>query len=262
MLTLIVFAWLLQLRYKQCYAPNQRKFHLANWSAGLFIGEDNAPSLSLFQVFLWTVITVWGVLYVFIVAGSLLSLTPEMMGLLGIAGVGSVAARLIAASGSPPQLAGSPAPVPSSGNDAKALVSEMLSTNDKLDLMKLQLFVFTLVIAVYVVARIADTAAFPALDANTLLLLGVSQGVYIGGKLAGTTPLSRAHALKVELDVRNDALKTLKEKQTALGAPPAGSPQAAQLGSINKEIAETEKRIEELKAALDRAKRELGLVPN
>ena len=65
----------------------------------------------------------------------------------------------------------------------------MLSTKNSsgassFDLMKLQLFVFTIVIGVYVVWRITDTATFPALDTNTLLLLGVSQGIYVGGKFA------------------------------------------------------------------------------
>ena len=46
--------------------------------------------------FFWTVITVWGLAYVFTVTGTLLSLTAEMLTLLGIAGTGSVLARLIA----------------------------------------------------------------------------------------------------------------------------------------------------------------------
>jgi hypothetical protein len=54
--------------------------------------------------------------------------------------------------------------------------------------MKLQLFVFTLVVGVYIVWRITDTATFPALDTNTLLLLGVSQGIYVGGKFSAMKP--------------------------------------------------------------------------
>lgn len=154
------------------------------WFAGLFIGPDGDPSLSLLQVLVWTLVTIWGLLYVFIVAGKLLTLTAEMMGLLGIAGTGSVLARWIAVAGggSTSRPAGGGArPVAAPASDFWRL----LSTNGDFDLLKLQSFAFTMVIALYVVWRIADAGAFPELDANTLLLLGISQGVYITGKLAG-----------------------------------------------------------------------------
>lgn len=150
------------------------------WFSGMFIGSDGEPSLSLLQVFLWTSITLWGFFYVFIVAGNLLTMTTEMMGLLGIAGTGSVLARWIAAA------AGNP--VPSAATVAVEPPGDsfwrMLATNGAFDLLKFQLFVFTIVTAMYVIWRIADAAAFPVLDANTLLLMGVSQSVYISGKLA------------------------------------------------------------------------------
>jgi hypothetical protein len=116
----------------------------------------------------------------FTVTGTLLSLTAEMMTLLGIAGTGSVLARLIASRQAP---ATSP-PVYLSPPGSPSEFWQILSTKNSFDLMKLQLFVFTLVIGVYVVWRITDTATFPALDANTLLLLGVSQGIYVGGKFS------------------------------------------------------------------------------
>ena len=134
-------------------------------------------------------ITVWALVYVFIVTGTLLSLTAEMLTLLGIAGTGSVLARLIASRQamvtSPPAYLSPPGSPPE--------FWQMLSTKNSLgvpsfDLMKLQLFVFTLVIGVYIVWRITDTATFPALDTNTLLLLGVSQGIYVGGKFGASLP--------------------------------------------------------------------------
>lgn len=164
------------------------------WLSGLFLGEDGAPSLSLLQVFIWTAITVWGFAYVYVVAGDLLALTEEMMWLLGIAGTGTVLARWIGAGHALPAPAGADGVVRTGGGDCRADFWAMLQTDGRFDLLKLQLFVFTLVIALYVVFRIADAAAFPQLDTNTLLLLGVSQGVYITGKLAQKTGLSRPHA--------------------------------------------------------------------
>lgn len=188
------------------------------WFAGLFIGPDGDPSLSLLQVFIWSVLTVWGFFYVYIVAGNLLVLTPEMLGLLGIAGAGSVLARWIAASGAG---GGSSEPRSAFAPNARATPQPndfwtMLSTGGNFDLLKLQMFVFTVVIALYVLCRIVDAAAFPALDANTLLLLGVSQGVYITGKLASRSGLAALQTVKAQMDLNGDEVAALSAKRVKL----------------------------------------------
>jgi hypothetical protein len=176
--TLALFWWLLNLRHdERVRKEGVTKGDWQTWRMGLFLGIDNQPSLSLFQIFFWTVITIWGLVYVFTVTGSLLSLTAEMMILLGIAGAGSVLARLI---DSRPTL---PPPPPPPATPSFEFW-QILSTNDSFDPLKLQLFVFTIVIGIYVIWRITDTGTFPALDTNMLALLGISQGVYVGGKFA------------------------------------------------------------------------------
>ena len=181
------------------------------WFSGLFIGIDGDPSLSLWQTFVWTVVTVWGLLYVFIVAGSLLTLTPEMMGLLGIAGTGSVLARWIATSSGSTSRQLSPTSTPVlPAPPRQHLFWQMLSSNGSFDLLKLQLFVFTTLIAMYVVGRIADAAAFPTLDVNTLLLMGVSQGVYITSKAVGAGSVARAQTMKAQLDAGAEQIANLR----------------------------------------------------
>src|SRR5215204_6115159 len=217
LVTVLLFGWLGKLRRRDLEpapaapapaapAPGgtwlSRSWNTSSeWIAGLFIGPDKDPSLSLFQIFFWTVITVWGLAYVYVVTGSLLSMTQSMMWLLGIAGTGSVIARWISSGtsgGSTSQPPGGSIAIvaaPAGARPKPLAFWQLLSTAGQFDLLKLQLFVFTLLIGAYVAWRIADTGAFPELDTNTLLLLGVSQGVYIGGKIASTTALSRAQAL-------------------------------------------------------------------
>jgi hypothetical protein len=282
-LTGLLFAWILQLRREKLIKLRQDRLQTkghsealakskaenaetgkARWFAGLFIDADGQPSLSLFQIFVWTVITVWGLAYVFVVTGSPISLTPEMMGLLGIAGTGSVLARWISNRGEDGAV---PAPA---DKQEEFEFWKILSTNGQFDLLKLQLFVFTLMIALYVIWRILDTAAFPALDANTLLLLGISQGVYIGGKLAGTTALNRAQTAKLTLDVRTgekqklvDEQATLTTQQTSLRT--AGKdldPSAKQrLDALPELITAKAKEIAEADTAYQKAVKDLGLKP-
>jgi hypothetical protein len=231
------------------------------WFSSLFVGSDGQPSLSLFQIFFWTLITVWGIAYVYIVAGSLLTMTTSMMGLLGIAGVGTVAARWISPDSN---AAADPRAVPARAKPFSFW--EILSTNGNFDLLKLQLFVFTTTIGIYVVWRIADTAAFPELDANTLLLLGVSQGVYIGGKVAGGTALSRAQALKLDLADKQEARANLQAKIEADTKSVAAMAVNDQKTTLQDQITQNETRLKDMdtaiavvKSDLDKAVKELGL---
>lgn len=153
------------------------------------MGTDGQPSLSLFQIFFWTVITVWAMIYVYVITGDLLTMTTSMMALLGIADTGSVIARGIS---SDDQTVRNDRTLDIVAAQTPHSFWQMLATNGKFDLLKLQLFVFTMKVGVYGLWRIANTGSFPDLDSNTLLLLGVSQGVCVGSKLAGSTALARA----------------------------------------------------------------------
>jgi hypothetical protein len=251
------------------------------WFSGLFIGIDGDPSLSLWQTFVWTVVTVWGLLYVFIVAGSLLTLTPEMMGLLGIAGTGSVLARWIATSSGSTSRQVSPMSTPVlPAPPRQHLFWQMLSSNGSFDLLKLQLFVFTTLIALYVVGRIADAAAFPTLDVNTLLLMGVSQGVYITSKAVGAGSVARAQTMKAQLDAGAEQIANLRgatklrqaeveqiyEAATKQGAVTAG-PEMARRQLLEDEIAQMARQLDGLnqrqdilKLDFEKAVTDLGLV--
>ncbi len=277
-ITALLFLWASQMRHTRIVVEEEaakaavpgggvvnKKIDKARWFSGLFIGVDKEPSLSLFQIFFWTVITVWGLVYVYAVSGALLTVTTSMMALLGIAGTGSVLSRWVAASNATES--------PPSGYP-KFEFWQILSTNGIFDLLKLQLFVFTLTIGIYVVWRIADTAAFPDLDTNTLLLLGVSQGIYVGGKLAGATALSSAQAIKLELDTRTAArdnidlvksradLAALDAKKTAgTFDPVVDQPEYDKLTSAIKKAEDLDKVIPVLREKLKQAVKDLGLTP-
>jgi hypothetical protein len=162
------------------------------WSMGLFLGEDGQPSLSLLQILLWTIVTIWALLFVFFNTGNLLTMTQQVMVLLGFAGVGSLSARWIAS--------GQRSPSTGAANVAEPRFWAVLENNGQLDLFKLQLFLFTLLIATYVAFRVAGQSAFPAIDAEFLLLMGVSNGLYVGSKFGQPTPLAQANARKLEWD--------------------------------------------------------------
>ncbi|NRP73910.1 hypothetical protein ILFOPFJJ_04828 [Ensifer psoraleae] len=288
LLTAALFGSILKTRYMTTVPDAKDGTDWGRWFAGLFISDgDNDPSLSLFQVFFWTVITVWGLFYTYAVTGSLLQMTPQMLTLLGIAGTGSVLARWISLSRgeSTSQPVSSAGASLSNSQDEPFRFWDILNTRGQFDLMKLQLLVFTLLLGVYVICRIAESAAFPVLDTNTLLLLGVSQGVYIGGKLGGTTPLARAQAVQIELNINSevttnlpveiqndeksrDSLKADEERlekeksdlDASGGDPGRVSKKKAEIEQIKTSIARLEAMIKDKKTRLDAAsKKEIEL---
>jgi hypothetical protein len=181
------------------------------WLMGLFLGEDGQPSLSLFQILLWTVVTVWALLFVFFSTGNLLAMTQQVMVLLGFAGAGSLAARWVA-SGRPT--------APRKGADGGEAKFWALLENDRgFDLFKLQLFLFTLLIAAYVVFRVVRQSAFPIIDTEFLLLMGVSNGLYVGSKVGQSSdPLALAQVRKVEWDGTRLHADDLEKAVADLGA--------------------------------------------
>jgi hypothetical protein len=164
------------------------------WCMGLFLGEDGQPSLSLFQILLWTVVTVWALLFVFFCTGNLIAMTQQVMVLLGFAGAGSLAARWVATS----QAMSSQRSSVRNGVRFWALLE---NERGNFDLFKLQLFVFTLMIAAYVAFRVVRQSAFPIIDTEFLLLMGVSNGLYVGSKVGQSSdPVALAQQRKIEWD--------------------------------------------------------------
>jgi len=95
---------------------------------------------------------------------------------------------------------------------------QLLETGGRFDLLKLQLLVFTLLIVLYVIYRVAREGAFPALDENFLLLMGVSNGVYLGSKLTGPTPAQVAEAQNQIADQLQKITKDMEARAAAIAA--------------------------------------------
>ena len=64
------------------------------------------------------------------------------------------------------------------------------------------MFLFTILIAGFVAVRIAIDEAFPPLETSLLLLMGISNGIYVGSKaVASDDPLQTALRLDIQLKV-------------------------------------------------------------
>jgi Fibronectin type III domain len=57
----------------------------------------------------------------------------------------------------------------------------------ELDITRVQMLVFTVLAAIFVVVKIGDDGAIPNIPDSIILLMGLSNGVYVGGKFIGAT---------------------------------------------------------------------------
>ncbi len=171
------------------------------WVLKLVRNPDGSASLSAFQVLLWTVVVAASAIYVMALSGSLIDISSGTLTMLGIAG----AASLIAAktgSNAAQQTAAAP-PAAGGGRDAVPTVPPPASAgpvfmpewvdlitdeNDQPDVTRIQMLLFTVVSAGFVVLQVLNTYVIPEIPVGYQILMGISNGIYVGAKV---TKLSR-----------------------------------------------------------------------
>ena len=144
-------------------------------------------SLSQFQVLLWTLVVSLSVIYVMSLSGTLIDISDGTLVLLGISGGVTLVSRIQSASpsnaSSPPDEFEQQASPP----NGSANWSDLVVANGEIDVSRLQMLTFTLVVAFFVGIKVVTGYAIPDIPTNILLLMGISNGVYLGAKYANTS---------------------------------------------------------------------------
>jgi len=147
--------------------------------------SDGYASLSQLQIVLWTMVVGLSAIYVMTLSGNLISISDGTLILLGIASGAGLAARVPA-----PKSQDEPPP-------AFAAVSAMPEWSDliipnrasrEIDVTRLQMLAFTLITAAFVLIKVVVDYEIPTIPTNFLLLMGISNGVYVGGKRLPSQP--------------------------------------------------------------------------
>ena len=150
--------------------------------------RDGYASLSQFQIVLWTLVVGMSAIYVMTLSGNLISISDGTLVLLGIASAAALASRV---PGSGPTVPAVPvAPVP----DAPPATPEWSDlvipdrTTRELDVTRLQMLAFTLITASFVLVKVVVDYEIPEIPSNFLVLMGISNGVYVGGRRLPSQP--------------------------------------------------------------------------
>jgi hypothetical protein len=140
--------------------------------------RDGYASLSQLQIVLWTLVVALSAIYVMTLSGNLISISEGTLILLGIASGTALTARIPGMTPPPPV---QPAPgTPRAMPEWSDLIIPDRSRQD-IDVTRLQMLAFTLITAGFVLIKVVVDYEIPAIPANFLVLMGISNGVYVGG---------------------------------------------------------------------------------
>jgi hypothetical protein len=147
--------------------------------------RDGYASLSQTQIVLWTMVVGMSAIYVMTLSGNLISISDGTLVLLGIASAAALAARI--------PFAGQPVSVPPDSTAAPVMPewSDLVvpdRTTREIDVTRLQMLAFTLITAAFVLIKVVVDYEIPTIPPNFLVLMGISNGVYVGGRRLPSQP--------------------------------------------------------------------------
>jgi len=134
-------------------------------------------SLSQFQIVLWMFVIGAATAYVMVLSGNLIPLTEGTLALLGISGLATLGSQL-APRGTADQAEAEAA------REAEAAPSwrDLIASDGEIDVTRLQMLFFTVLIAVFVSIHVIDNFQIPEIPPSFLGLIGLSNGVYLLNK--------------------------------------------------------------------------------
>jgi hypothetical protein len=167
-------------------------------------------SLSQFQILVWTFVTAGSTVYVASLSGQLVEITTGTLILLGISGATTLAAQAYVGGQAAKQTAvkpGADAAAPdaevaaekakqaqqAAGNSrppddqtprwSDLIVNDQNTAVREIDVSRVQMLLFTLISAVFVISKVITAYVIPEIPVGYLALMGISNGVYVGSKM-------------------------------------------------------------------------------
>jgi len=157
-------------------------------------------SLSQFQIVLWTFVVGASAIYVMALSGELITITTGSLVLLGISATATIGSQ-IHSNREEARNAAAPAAAPADGQPSPPLpadagtknghddgpprkprLCDLITDRGEIDVARLQMLYFTLVIAAFVLMTVVAQSEIPEIPTNFLALMGISNGVYMVAK--------------------------------------------------------------------------------
>jgi hypothetical protein len=183
-------------------------------------------SVAQLQVLLFTFIVAARLFDLWLSTGGLSDVSKDLLTLLGISAVGGVGSKFTQTlkTGLKEETAGylmakdwyNWQSVPAREH---ATLHNLLLTDDRLDVYKFQMAIFTVVVAGYVISSSETSLGEVKISETILYLIGISQGVYVAGKAVTDRTTDLEDAVKKLIDLE-PKIRDLDQKILAAGTPP------------------------------------------
>lgn len=134
--------------------------------------KDRTFSLARVQMAWWFAIILASYIFLWVVTGEMASLSIQALSLMGISG----ASGLVSAGLDKSKQAALP-------KSRGRFFEDLLTDAEGITLHRFQMLVMTVVIGIFFADHVATQLTMPEFDANTLALLGISAGTYLGFKV-------------------------------------------------------------------------------
>ena len=144
---------------------------------------DGYASLSQFQMLVWTFVVAGSAVYVMVLSGELIEVTSGTLILLGISGAVTVGTQLHdnrRFEDEPPP----PTPALQRKPRWSDLIVNEVEGRREIDVTRVQMLYFTVITALFVVMRVLTTYVIPEIPQGFQILMGISNAVYFGSKVA------------------------------------------------------------------------------
>lgn len=138
---------------------------------------DGYASLSQLQIVLWTFVVAGSAIYVMVLSGELIQVTTGTLVLLGISGAVSVLSRW-------QDNATATADAPPRQPRWSDLVVNDVNGHREIDVTRVQMLYFTVITAAFVVMKVLTSYVIPEIPEGFQILMGISNAVYVGSKVA------------------------------------------------------------------------------
>lgn len=159
-------------------------------------------SISLAQILFWTVVVIFALVYVAFTRGEFLSITGQILILLGISATTAVASKATAIGRSidiPEEY------MKETKQNRIPRFRDLVSIDDEPNIFKFQIFAFTLLVGQQVIRDLLRTGNFPVLEDNLLTLMGISGGIYVANEMISENVWNKLETLIAKIEEKKSA---------------------------------------------------------
>lgn len=152
---------------------------------GLVPGRYKPYDLGRVQSAAWFFVISTSYLGLWLITGDIETLTPSILGLMGISAVTALAPRLIGRTRTDqdqPVEASESAP---SGSISRGFFTDILSDDDGYSFHRFQLVLWTVLLAIIFLCSVYDNLAIPKFGGTLMVLMGISATTYLGFEMLG-----------------------------------------------------------------------------